>query len=61
MLHDSIGTTSLMTQSYSEALSGLEENFSSLGQASEGMLDQAKRLATEQSAKGWFGRKFGLG
>ncbi|VDB87527.1 unnamed protein product [Peniophora sp. CBMAI 1063] len=44
-----------------EALSGLEENFSSLGQASEGMLDQAKRLATEQSAKGWFGRKFGLG
>lgn len=44
---------------YREALNGLEENFSSLGQASEGMLDQAKRLATEQSAKGWFGRKFG--
>ncbi|KZV70969.1 hypothetical protein PENSPDRAFT_578479 [Peniophora sp. CONT] len=43
-----------------DALNGLEENFSSLGQASEGMLDQAKRLATEQSAKGWFGRKFGL-
>lgn len=46
--------------SFRDALNGLEENFNALGQASEGMLDQAKRLATEQSAKGWFGRKFGL-
>ncbi|EPQ60284.1 hypothetical protein GLOTRDRAFT_134996 [Gloeophyllum trabeum ATCC 11539] len=38
-----------------EALGDLEEQFKSLEEGSKGMIAQAKRLATQQTAKSWFG------
>ncbi|KZP28851.1 hypothetical protein FIBSPDRAFT_816652 [Athelia psychrophila] len=40
-----------------QALGDLEDRFNSLQEGSQSMVDQAKRLAVEQSAKSWF--KFG--
>ncbi|KAF7966227.1 hypothetical protein HWV62_39499 [Athelia sp. TMB] len=40
-----------------QALGDLEEHFNSLQEGSQSMVNQAKRLAAEQSAKSWF--KFG--
>ncbi|KAG6873874.1 hypothetical protein C0993_000955, partial [Termitomyces sp. T159_Od127] len=38
-----------------QALSDLEERFNALGEESKSMANQAKRLATQYTAKSWFG------